>query len=556
MHDKQWWQTGIVYQIYPRSFQDGNDDGVGDLRGILRRLDYVKSLNVHAIWLSPIFPSPMVDFGYDVADYRGIEPLFGTMDDFDQLLEAIHARDMKLILDFVPNHTSDQHPWFRESRSSRDNPRRDWYLWADPAADGGPPNNWLSFFGGPAWTLDEQTGQYYLHLFAREQPDLNWRNPQVRRAMFDNMLFWLEKGVDGFRVDVIWLLLKDPNLRDEPPNPDWDGINPHDSLLHIYSGNLPEVHDVICEMRQTLDTYDDRVLIGELYMPVDSLVTYYGQELDECHLPFNFHLIQAPWKAKVIGDLIARYEAALPDGAWPNWVLGNHDQQRLATRLGQAQARVAQMLLLTLRGTPTCYYGDEIGMENGYIPPERIQDPPALIQPEKADIAGRDPVRTPMQWNDGANAGFCPEGVEPWLPVADNYPTRNVAFQDEDPASMLALFRALTALRQSEPALSVGHYRAVPVESTDVLAYLREPLDAHAAPFLVVLNLSSEAQVLDLSAVGESAQVACSTDLGAYATIELDNVRLEADQGLVLRLQAVDSEGAVTGTAPYSGHKR
>lgn len=542
MRDKQWWQKGIVYQIYPRSFQDDNGDGVGDLRGILRRLDYVKSLNIHAIWLSPIFPSPMADFGYDVADYRGIDPLFGTMDDFDQLLEAVHARDMKLILDFVPNHTSDQHPWFQESRSSRDNPRRDWYLWADPAADGGPPNNWLSFFGGPAWTLDEQTGQYYLHLFAREQPDLNWRNPQVRRAMFDNMRFWLEKGVDGFRVDVIWLLMKDPHLRDEPPNPDWDGVNPHDSLLHIYSGNLPEVHDVICEMRQTLDVYDDRVLIGELYMPVDSLVTYYGQELDECHLPFNFHLIQAPWKANVIGDLIERYEAALPDGAWPNWVLGNHDQRRLATRVGQAQARVAQMLLLTLRGTPTCYYGDEIGMENGYIPPERIQDPPALIQPEKADIAGRDPVRTPMQWNDGANAGFCPEGVEPWLPVADNYTTRNVAFQDEDPASMLALFRALTALRQSEPALSLGHYRAVPVESTDVLAYLREPLDARAAPFLVVLNFGSEAHVLDLSGVGESAQVACSTDLGAYATIELDNVRLEADQGLVLQLQAVDSE--------------
>ncbi|HSM55453.1 MAG TPA: alpha-amylase family glycosyl hydrolase [Candidatus Sulfomarinibacteraceae bacterium] len=538
MHDKQWWQTGIIYQIYPRSFQDDNGDGVGDLRGILRRLDYVKSLNVNAIWLSPIFPSPMADFGYDVADYRGIDPLFGTMADFDHLLEAVHARDMKLILDLVPNHTSDQHPWFQESRSSLDNGRHDWYIWAEPAEDGGPPNNWLSFFGGPAWTLDKQTGQYYLHLFAREQPDLNWRNPAVRQAMLENMRFWLDKGVDGFRVDVIWLLMKDRYLRDEPPNPDWDGVNPHDSLLHIYSGNLPEVHDVICQMRQTLEAYDDRVLIGELYQPIDSLVTYYGQALDECHLPFNFHLIRAPWQAEVVGDLIARYEAALPDGAWPNWVLGNHDQPRLATRVGQAQARVAQMLLLTLRGTPTCYYGDEIGMENGYIPPELVQDPPAVNQPEMADVAGRDPVRTPMQWDGGPNAGFCPGNVEPWLPVAENYVTRNVAHQEEDPASMLALFRALTELRQSESALNAGRYRALPDVGQDVLAYLREPVNVDADTFLVVLNFGGEARVLDLSAVDASAQVACATDCEAYGTIELDNVRLGADKGLVLRLQS------------------
>src|SRR5690554_841652 len=232
MRPEYWWQTGVVYQIYPRSYQDSNDDGIGDLQGIIDRLDYVKSLGVDAIWLSPIFRSPMVDFGYDVADYRDIDPIFGTMEEFDRLLEEVHKRDLKLLLDFVPNHSSDQHPWFLESRSSRDNPRRDWYIWADPAEDGGPPNNWLSFFGGSAWTLDEKTGQYYLHLFAPEQPDLNWRNPDVEAAMLDNLRFWLDKGVDGFRIDVIWTLMKDPQLRDEPPNPEWDGGDPFGQHLH------------------------------------------------------------------------------------------------------------------------------------------------------------------------------------------------------------------------------------------------------------------------------------------------------------------------------------
>ncbi|RMF04801.1 MAG: alpha-amylase, partial [Chloroflexi bacterium] len=445
----KWWQTGIIYQIYPRSFQDSNGDGVGDLPGITQRLDYIQDLGVDAIWLSPIYPSPMHDFGYDVADYCNIHPMFGTLADFDHLLAETHRRGLKLILDLVPNHTSDEHPWFVESRSSRNNPKRDWYIWKDPAPDGGPPNNWLSVFGGPAWTLDETTGQYYLHQFVKQQPELNYQNPAVLAAMLNNMRFWLDKGVDGFRVDVITMMAKDPQFRDEPPNPDWDGRGLFNSLQHIYTQNLPEVHSIIRQMRAVLDEYDDRMMVGETFLPFPELMKYYGKNLDECHLPFNFHLIargefhqSTPWRADVIRQIVEEYEAALPPGGWPNWVLGNHDVPRVATRAGQAQARVAAMLLLTLRGTPTCYYGDELGMENVKIPPEFVQDPPAVNQPEIADLVGRDPVRTPMQWDDGPNAGFTAAGVQPWLPLAPDARTRNVAVQSAQPDSMLNLFRA------------------------------------------------------------------------------------------------------------------
>lgn len=528
-----WWQTGIIYQIYPRSFQDSNGDGVGDLRGILSRLDYVQSLGVKAIWLSPIYPSPMHDFGYDVANYCGIHPLFGTMADFNALLAEVHRRGMKLILDLVPNHTSDEHPWFIESRSSRDNPKRDWYIWRDPASDGGPPNNWLSFFGGPAWTYDERTGQYYLHQFVKQQPELNYRNPAVLAAMLDNMRFWLDKGVDGFRVDVIWLMMKDALFRDEPPNPHWDGVKPHDSLLHIYTANLPEVHDLIRAMRRVLDEYDERMMVGEIYLPNEELVKYYGAALDECHLPFNFQLIRAPWDAMTVRRLVDAYEAALPPGGWPNWVLGNHDQHRLATRVGQEQARVANMLLLTLRGTPTCYYGDEIGMVDVPIPPEMIQDPPAVNQPEIAHIVGRDPERTPMQWDDSPNAGFTAPGVRPWLPVAPDYRTRNVAAQARDPASVLSLFRGLTALRNAEPALQVGAYRSVDTGSEAVFAYLRE---YEGTRFLVVLNFGDVAQRLDLSAVAPRGEVVLATGMQRRGPADLSDLALAPNEGLVIGL--------------------
>src|SRR5713101_8763842 len=323
--DETWWRHGIFYQVYPRSFQDTNADGVGDLAGIIERLPYLKELGIDAVWLSPIFPSPMADFGYDISDYTGVDPLFGTMADFDALISAAHASGLKLILDLVPNHTSDRHPWFIGSRSSRDDEKRGWYIWCEPAADGGPPNNWMSEFGGSAWAYDAATRQYYHHAFLAHQPDLNWRNPEVRQAIHDVMRFWLRKGVDGFRVDVIWHLIKDEQFRDNPPNPDFrEGQPPHWKVLPLRTTDQPEVHDVIAEMRRVIDEFDARVLIGEIYLPVERLVTYYGKNLAGAHLPFNFALLSAPWNARAIEKLLADYEAALPDGAWPNWVLGNH----------------------------------------------------------------------------------------------------------------------------------------------------------------------------------------------------------------------------------------
>ena len=540
-NEYQWWQRGIIYQIYPRSYQDSNGDGVGDLAGILRRLDYVAGLNVDAIWLSPIYPSPMHDFGYDVADYCAIHPLFGAMADFDRLLEAVHRRGMRLILDLVPNHTSDEHPWFVESRRSRDNPRRDWYIWADPAPDGGPPNNWLSFFGGPAWTFDAHTGQYYLHQFVKQQPELNYRHPAVLAAMLEVMRFWLDKGVDGFRVDVIWLMMKDARLRDEPPNPDWDGVDPFGSLRHIYTQNLPEVHDPIRAMRALLDRYEARMMVGEIYLPNAELVKYYGRlrpnhTYDECHLPFNFQLIHAPWQAQIVRRMVDAYEAALPAGAWPNWVLGNHDQRRLATRVGPAQARVANMLLLTLRGAPTTYYGEEIGMRNVPIPPAYVQDPPAVNQPEIAHIIGRDPERTPMQWDSSPNAGFAPADARPWLPVADDYRTHNVLAQEADPTSMLRLYRALTALRRAEPALHVGAYASLDAGAADVFAYLRTAPGADS--FLIVLNFGAGDHTLNLRHAAAQASIAVSTAMDRQGAVDLDNLALRPHEGLALRLES------------------
>lgn len=532
--DLLWWQKGIIYQIYPRSYQDSNGDGIGDLPGIIKRLDYLADLGVDAIWLSPIFPSPMADFGYDVADYVAINPMFGSMGDFECLLNEAHNRGLKVILDLVPNHTSSEHAWFKESRSSRDNPKREWYIWRDPARDGGPPNNWLSFFGGPAWTLDELTGQYYLHQFVREQPELNYRHQEVLPAMLENMRFWLDKGVDGFRVDVVWLMLKDEALRDEPPNPDWDGVNPHDSLKHIYTQNLPGVHELIRAMRRVLDEYDERMMVGEIYLANNELVTYYGRDADECHLPFNFQLIDTPWQAQVVREAVDAYEAVLPAGAWPNWVLGNHDRQRVVTRIGRDQARIANMLLLTLRGTPTTYYGEEIGMENVPIPAEFVQDPPAVLQPEIADVIGRDAVRTPMQWDSSDHAGFTIPAAKPWLPIAKNYSEENVAGQQGDPYSFLKLYRLLAHLRRSEPALHGGSYESLESGNSDIFAYIRRHPDGDT--FLVVLNFGDEHQEVDLSQVVGTATIAIASNMDRAGRIELSEFNVAPNEGLILRL--------------------
>jgi alpha-glucosidase len=538
-HNFLWWQKGIIYQIYPRSFQDTNEDGIGDLNGIRKRLEYIKRLNIDAVWISPIYPSPMHDFGYDVSNYVGIHPIFGTMDDFDRLLKEIHGLGLKLILDLVPNHTSDEHKWFIESRKSRENPKRDWYIWRDPAPGGGPPNNWLSFFGGPAWTFDPKTGQYYLHQFVKQQPELNFRNPDVLQAILDVMRFWLDKGVDGFRVDVIWLMLKDEHFRDNPINPEWDGVNPFDQFNQIYTQNLPGVHDLIKAMRSLLDEYDERMMVGEVYLPNDELIKYYGEmrrdgSYDECHLPFNFQLIRLPWNAEVIRKAVDDYEAALPLGCWPNWVLGNHDQHRVATRVGDKQARIANMLLLTLRGTPTTYYGEEIGMENGHISPEFIQDPPAVNQPEIAHIVGRDPERTPMQWDDTPNAGFSAAGVTPWLPVAVNYHQKNVKVQEQISTSMLKLYRALSAIRKYEPALSVGDYVSIETGQSEIFAYRRYLGSENG--FLIVLNFSDKPSVLQFSTIAETANIEISTSLQRGGAVDLSRLRVEADEGLLIRL--------------------
>ncbi|MGF6805577.1 alpha-glucosidase [Paraburkholderia sp. Clong3] len=467
MSELAWWQRGVIYQIYPRSFQDSNGDGIGDLPGISARLEYVAALGVDAVWISPIYPSPMADFGYDVADYCNIDPIFGTLDGFQQLMGHAHRLGLKVLLDFVPNHSSSRHPWFEESRSSRDDPRRDWYLWRDPAPDGGPPNNWLSRMGGSAWEWDEVTGQYYYHAFLREQPDLNWRNPQVRRAMDQVLRFWLERGVDGFRVDVLWLLIKDAQFRDNPPNPGYRPGEPeHHRFLQSYTEDQPEVHEIVRSMRATLDEYGERVLIGEIYLTVPQLVKYYGVNGEGVHMPFNFQLLNARWDAQNIARMIRDYDIALPEYGWPNWVLGNHDNPRVASRVGAAQARVAAVLLLTLRGTPTLYYGDEIGMTDGYIASDEIQDPAELRQP--GICQGRDPERTPMQWDGSlANAGFT-DG-KPWLPIAT---ATSVREQDGDMSSVLSLYRRLLSLRRSNAALVRGTIENV-VADGDVLTYER-----------------------------------------------------------------------------------
>jgi alpha-glucosidase len=515
-----WWQHGVVYQVYPRSFMDSDGDGVGDLPGIIARLDYLQWLGVDAVWISPIYPSPMKDFGYDVADYTGIHPLFGTLDDFDRLLGEAHRRGLRVILDFVPNHSSDQHPWFRESRSSRDNPKRDWYIWRDPAPDGGPPNNWLSCFGGSGWELDAATGQYYYHAFLPEQPDLNWRNPEVVEAMLDVLRFWLDRGVDGFRVDVIWHLIKDDRFRDNPPNPAWrEGMDPFQALVPVQTTDRPEVHEVIARMRSLFDGYDERVLIGEIYLPVERLVEYYGANLGGAHLPFNFQLIQAPWDARHIAGLIAEYEAHLPPGGWPNWVLGNHDQHRIASRVGAAQARVAAMLLLTLRGTPTMYYGDEIGMEDVPIPPERVQDPFEKNVPGRG--LGRDPERTPMQWDASPGAGFTTG--DPWLPLGAA--EVNVEAARADPRSILALYRLLLALRRAEPDLAVGRVALLEAEG-DVLAYTR------GDGFVVALNLGARPHTVRLP---RPATVVLSTHLDRAGERAEGDLHLRPDEGVVLR---------------------
>lgn len=525
---QQWWQRAVFYQIYPRSFADGNGDGIGDFTGMIGKLDYLQQLGVDAIWLSPHFPSPYMDCGYDVSNYRDVAPEYGSMPDFIQFLDGLHQRGMKLVLDLVLNHTSDQHPWFIESRSSLDNPKRDWYIWKE-GEPGQPPNNWFSTFGGSAWEYDERTSAYYYHYFFKEQPDLNWKNPKVKEAMFSAARYWLDLGVDGFRLDAIGTIFEDENYPSIPDdmsqeelyrlargsaNPDadeqvlayWMGMFRHQS-------DRPEVHVLMKELRNLIDEYEDRVLIGE----TDD-IAFYGNGDDELHLNFNFPLMRT---LRLTADHVRNNQrarlAAMPKGAWPCNTLGNHDSARVYSMYGDGKndalmARLHLMLLLTLKGTPFLYNGEEIGMSDLLIEdPVRFRDPLSLLYAElerkvmqsdqKTSVLvgakmGRDRNRTPMQWSDTANAGFCPSRVEPWLPVNPNYRSGvNVTTQDGEPDSLLNFYRRMITFRKEYSALQTGDYQEIDGKNEEVLVYRRWD---ETDDLTVALNLSDTSQRVNL----------------------------------------------------------
>ena len=513
--ETDWWRHAVVYQIYPRSFQDSNGDGIGDLEGVIQRLDYLNdgtpnSLGIDAIWLSPTFPSPMADFGYDVSDYCGVHPDFGTLETMDRLIAECHRRGIKLLLDWVPNHTSNEHPWFLESRSWRSNPKRDWYLWRDAKPDGSLPNNWRSVFGGPAWTLDETTGQYYLHSFLWEQPDLNWRNPEVERAMLDTLRFWFDRGVDGFRIDVMGMIIKHPDLADNPSNPEWrPGDRERSSQLWLNNRNYPEVYDAVKRIRAVFDEYDDRMAVGEVFGTAAEIAAFYGDDdRPGLHLAFNFQFIHereseaTRWEADALQRIVRSAEAALPDGAQPCYAIGNHDRPRFISRhngdgRGLERARAAAVLLMGLRNTPFVYYGEEIGMEDVDIPEDQLKDP-ARIR-----TIGRDPERTPMQWDASAGRGF--STAVPWLPFGRL--DRSVADQTDDPDSLLSLYRRAIWIRKRNPSLLDGGFRELDAPR-DVFAWVRSiPGSPEIA---VAVNTARETREVSFPGGG---QVVLSTSL-------------------------------------------
>ncbi|MFI5396120.1 MAG: alpha-amylase family glycosyl hydrolase [Candidatus Binatia bacterium] len=533
----EWWREAVFYQIYVRSFQDSNGDGIGDLAGITQQLDYLNdgtanSLGVDALWLTPINPSPMFDFGYDVSDYCAVDPLFGTLGDVDRLIAEAHRRNIRIILDLVPNHTSHLHTWFRESRSSRTSPKRDWYIWRDPAPDGGEPNNWVSAFGGPAWTFDETTGQFYLHSFLVEQPDLNYRNPAVRDAIENVITFWLERGVDGFRVDVIHKMVKDAALRSNPkPEPDKEHpVFHYGGQVHVYDEDRAEVHDIIRSWRGILDRFGDRMMVGEvaLFDP-QRLAAYQGNGHDELPLAFNFSFLWTPWDAGAFRQRVDEMERLWPVAAQPTYVLSNHDVPRHRSRFddpvhGAAHARLAALMLLTLRGTPFLYYGEEIGMLDGMIPTERVCDPVGKRFP----AVGRDPERTPMQWDAGHMAGFT-TAADAWLPIASDFESVNVAQQATDPRSVLSFYRRLICYRKQSAALRRGTYR--PLDGPpDTFIFLREH---EGERLLVALNFAAEQRTVTLPAPG---RIVLSTDCERQPGPVTDVFDLGPSEGVIAAL--------------------
>ncbi len=486
----------VVYQIYPRSFYDANGDGVGDIPGIIQKLDYLNdgtrnSLGINMIWLSPFYPSPMNDFGYDVADYCGVDPLFGTLDDFQQLVAEAHRRDITIMIDFVPNHTSHEHPWFQNSRASRASAKRDWYIWRDPKPDGSPPNNWLSVFGGSAWEYDAETKQYYMHSFLAQQPDLNWENPDLRAAMMQAMRFWLDLGVDGIRVDAVDWMAKDQQFRDNPPNLHYSpGVDdPYHAYERKYSQNAPQLYSYLREMAEVVKDYPKGFMVTETYPDRRNIVSeylkLYDRYLAEVSAPFNFEGILLPWTAISFKTFIDRFQAGLKPNHIPIYVLGNHDNSRLVTRIGQDAARAAALMLLTLPGIAFIYYGDELGMTDVHITPEKVRDPFEKRVPGMG--LGRDPERTPMQWSALPNAGF--SKVKPWLPVGSNFKEVNAVQEGNDQRSILSMYRKLIQLRRLSPILQYGNYESLEINNAFVFGFARS-YKGHA--LAVVLNFSDQ----------------------------------------------------------------
>jgi alpha-glucosidase len=497
---RQWWQGAVFYEVYPRSFADSDNDGIGDLNGITSKLDYLKQLGVDAIWITPCFPSPQVDFGYDVADYENIDPMYGTLQDFDHLLSEANKRGIRVILDFVMNHTSDQHKWFLDSESSRDSAHRDWYIWRDGKGPGQPPNNWLALFGGSAWQFDPKTGQYYYHAFYPQQPDLNWRSPAVEKAMFDTTRFWYQRGVAGFRLDAVDTLFEDPELRGNPIRP---GLNSFGlpNMEPKYTSKLPEVHDVLRDLRKVADGYD-AVLIGETWTSnINELKEYYGQHGNELQMPMD--LMFATVNKLSAPEFRRQIAAADASGGWPVYLVGNHDVVRSYNRYGDGQhndqiAKLMAALYLTLRGSAIMYYGEEIGMENN-DPKSKddVKDPMGKLG--WPIMKGRDGERTPMQWTNGANGGF--STATPWLPVPASAKTHNVESESKNPDSILNFYKRLLSVRHTEKALLYGEYIALNTDDPNVLSYLRRYQDDAV---LVILNMSASEQSItfDLSSLG------------------------------------------------------
>jgi alpha-glucosidase len=523
----QWWQNAVFYEIYPRSFADSNGDGIGDLNGIDSKLDYLKNLGVDAIWISPCYPSPQVDFGYDVSDYENIDPMYGTFKDFEHLSSDAKKHDIRIIMDFVLNHTSPAHKWFQDSESSRTSAHRDWYIWRDGKAPGIPPNNWVSGFGGSAWQFDPKTNQYYYHYFAVGQPDLNWRNPDVEKAMFDVTRFWYKHGVSGFRLDAVDLLFEDPNLHDNPVLPGKNDFG-DPNMENKYNDKLPEVHTELKKLRTVADEHN-AVLIGETYTSNrDELKEYYGDHNDEIQLPMDFMFCEVNKLSPP--DFRTQIANAESTGGWPVYVISNHDMTRSYNRYGDGAhndqiAKLMAGMYLTLRGTAIMYYGEELGMENNDpVRKEDVKDPIGIAG--WPNEKGRDGERTPMQWNDSPYAGFSPS--KPWLPVPASYKTHNVAAESKDPDSVLEFYKHVLALRHHEPALLDGDYVALNQDNANVLSYLRRYKNEAV---LVVLNMSATTQPMsfNLAEQGFSAQTAATllTTLSSPPSRQLSSINME-----------------------------